>query len=171
MRSTLAEAIAEGPESYRPDSTPCEPQALSSLVVEFPELGIPCAKAARRAGAGWPVAEGPSNLPFVAEWIDHSSHEPAMSLGDLAHKPGAGRCFANGGRIIHDHQESSRGSADGSGSEPPHPLGCPRVPKTYTAERQLNDAIDIIGIADAVLDDRAERALVVVNRRRGVLNP
>jgi hypothetical protein len=41
----------------------------------------------------------------------------------------------------------------------------------YPAERQLNDAIDIIGIADAVLDDRAKRALVVVDRRRGVLNP
>jgi hypothetical protein len=41
----------------------------------------------------------------VAEWIDHSSHEPAMFLGDIARKPGAGGygCLANRGRIIHDH--------------------------------------------------------------------
>ena len=167
MRSTLVAEMSQ--------VLPTRFDALPALGIVEPgrrirELWISCAKAARRSGAGWPVTEGPSNLPFVAEWIDYSSHEPAMYLGDLAHRPGAGRCFANGGRIIHDHQESSRGSADGSGSEPPHPLGCPRDPKTYTAERQLNDAIDIIGIADAVLDDRAERALVVVDRRRGVLN-
>jgi hypothetical protein len=41
----------------------------------------------------------------VAEWIDNSSHEPAMFLGDLARAPGASGdgCLANRGRIINDH--------------------------------------------------------------------
>lgn len=96
-----------------------------------------------------------------------------MFAPDRAHLRGARghRGDHQGLRGIDDQQHSSRRSTDRSGAEPADLRRCARNPKPRASDGQLSDDVVIPRPVDSMLNDRAEGALIKLDRGRSIVHP